>query len=100
MAEIYTMDNLTAYCAALDTGDMVEVDEELWMYFLEVLPPVRMGYKARVPNAERDGFTEIHASFGFAEGAEPVTAFWRTRDVGQGEARYFAQRTAEMNPHA
>jgi len=89
---VYDMESIAAFCAARDAGNKVEVDQELFDYFLEVLPPVHMNYRATLPDGQ-----VIQASFGFAEGWEKVTAFWQ----GQGEMRgkYFAQRTQEMNPH-
>ena len=36
----------------------------------------------------------VRASFGFAEGAERVTAFWREN------GKHFCQLTNELNPHA
>jgi hypothetical protein len=94
--QVFTMDTIREFCEARDTGRMVEVDEELWEYFLEVLPPVHMGYLATVRNATGDGWLQIQASFGFAEGYELVTALWRGR--GEQRGRFFCQRTKEMNP--
>ena len=90
---VYTMDSIKDFCEARATGRLVEVDEELWMYFLEVLPPVHMHYRATLPDGVR-----IEASFGFAEGYEPVTSFWRGHGLEKG--RYFCQLTREMNPCA
>jgi hypothetical protein len=94
--QVFTMDSIKEFCVARDTGRMVEVDEELWYYFLEVLPPVHMNYDAEVLNARGDGYIRIKASFGFAEGYERVTAFWR--GWGEQRGRYFCQITKEMNP--
>lgn len=88
--EVYTMDNIGDFCAERATGRMVEIDEELFMYFLEVLPPVHMAYMAHFA----DG-TQRWVHFGFAEGYERVTAFWR---AGAEDTRYFARLTKEMNP--
>lgn len=63
--------------AALEDGSEREVTEELFYELMEVLPPTHM----RFPWGGKTW------SFGFAEGAELVTAF---RKEG---ARYFAQRT-------
>jgi hypothetical protein len=99
----YTMDTINAFCKARDTGECVEVDEELFNYFLEVLPPIHMGYRATVKcsklasRPEDHGHIQIYADFGFAEGAELVTAFWSSKVDG---TRYYAQLTTEMNPHA
>jgi hypothetical protein len=87
---IYTMETISDFCKARDTGERVEIDEELCEYFLEVLPPVHMGYKATT----KDG--PVWAMFGFAEGAELVTAFWTSRT----ERKHYAQLTTEINPFA
>ena len=94
---VYTMDTCSQFARDKQSGDMLEVDKELWYYFLEVLPPIHMGYKATVRNAAGDGDMTIHASFGFAEGYEYVTAFWC--GTGEAKGRYFAQLTKEMNPY-
>ena len=94
---VFTMDTIRQFCEARDTGRRVEVDAELWYYFLEVLPPVHMGYRATVRNAAGDGDISIQASFGFAEGCEPVTAFWQGHGTMLEGGRFFCQRTKEMN---
>ena len=73
---------------AMHSGETIEVTEDVYWYFLEVLPPVHMGYRATL----NDG-TIQRACFGFAEGWEPVTAFWENP-----RGRFFCQRTKEMNP--
>lgn len=77
------------FIAAMHSGAPVEIDEEMFFNWLEVLPPVHMGRRVTFP----DG-TTVHASFGFAEGAEEVTAFWR-----EG-TRFFCRRTETINPYA
>jgi hypothetical protein len=89
---VYDMENIKAFCAARDAGEKVEVNEEMFYYFLEVLPPVHMHYNATLP----DGQT-VHATYGFAEGWERVTAFWGGK--GEMEGKFFAQKTKEMNPY-
>ena len=88
--EVFTLARIAEFCAARDTDRRVEVSEDLWFYFLEVLPPVHMNYQACVQ--DRCG-ARINrwVAFGFAEGAELVTAFWRE------DGRYFAQLTNERN---
>ena len=101
MPEVFTLGRIAEFCAARDTGRRVEVSEDLFEYFLGVLPPVRMGYLARVRNESGNGWIQIYASFGFAEGCEMVTAFWpgiNSQKTGEREnGRYFAQLTDEMN---
>lgn len=73
----------------LNSGKKVRIDREIFDYFLEVLPPVHMGYVAKFA----DG-TERRVTFGFAEGAELVKAFWKEN------GDYYAQQTIEKNPYA
>jgi hypothetical protein len=67
------------FIAAMRSGEPVEIDEEMWDYWLEILPPVFMGRSinlARHPQVV-GSFRQVHAVFGFAEGEEPVVAFWK-----------------------
>lgn len=70
------------------SGEVFECDEEMFYYWLEVLPPVYMGRRVELPSGRI-----VKASFGFAEGREQVVAFWQ-----EGE-RYFGCRTNLINPH-
>ena len=79
-----------AFLTAMHSGEVFEVDEEMFMYWLEVLPPVYMSRRVTLPNGR-----EVKASFGFAEGAEPVTAFWKERS--DGAVHHFGCRTNTMN---
>jgi hypothetical protein len=83
-------ENRALYFQKLDEREVVEVDEELFDYFLNVLPPVNMG--------ERIGILGFHpnirSDFGFAEGAENITYFF-SRD-----GRHFAWQSGMMNPYA
>lgn len=74
------------YLAALDSGLPFETDEETFFYFLEVLPPIYMARPIVLPNGEK-----IVTDFGFAEGHEKITAFWKRG------TQYFACRTNEIN---
>jgi hypothetical protein len=83
-----------------ERGEIAEIDEEMFYYWLEVLPPkgfngeqngeamtmIRMGgqWKRQDDSVQR-------FSFAFAEGYEPLTVFW------QKDGRYFAQRTNILN---
>src|SRR5262245_52843141 len=69
---IYTMANIAQFAEAKQRGETLEVDEELFYYFLEVLPPYRVSYRTHLKSGRIQ-----QVDFGFAEGAEPVTAFWR-----------------------
>jgi hypothetical protein len=76
--------------AAIHSGARVEIDHEMYMYWLEVLPPV---YMRRVVTLPGDG--KRVTAFGFAEGCERITAFW---SEGSGDAaRFFCQRTEQWH---
>lgn len=91
----HTPEEWEAAINAMRSGETFECDESFFDYFLEVLPPARMGYRAKLPNGD-----VIPALFGFAEGAEEIVAFWRTGKESEGTVRYFGCRTNEINPHA
>lgn len=84
---VYSRENWPETIQAMHSGDVIEIGQEIYDYFLEVLPPVYMGRKAKVIDGQ-----DHYVDFGFAEGAEPITAFWSLSGP-----RYFCQRTAEMN---
>jgi hypothetical protein len=65
-----------------DEGRRCLIDKGMFYYFLEVLPPRFMGREVELV----DGSKRM-AAFGFAEGAERITAFWE--DGGH----FFAQHT-------
>ena len=70
--------------AALAEGKRVQTDEAMQDYYLDELPPQFMGRVVELV----DG-TKVYARFGFAEGEEPIVAFWTDSTTG----RHFAQRT-------
>ena len=76
-----------SFIKAMQSGDEVEVDEEMYDYWLGVLPPVFMGLVLPFPDPKRPR----RYDFGFAEGVELVTVFWRVA------ARFFCRRTNIMN---
>jgi hypothetical protein len=73
------------FIKAMNSGEVIEIDEAMFDYWLEVLPPIYMGRAVTVAGQTR------RLSFGFAEGYDYITAFWR--DGG----RFFCARTEEMN---
>lgn len=84
---IYTRENWEPLMKALNEGQRCQINDEIFDYFLDVLPPKFMGQVVELVDGER-----IRASFGFAEGAMQVIAFWR-RTVVDGQAQYFAQQS-------
>lgn len=88
---MFTYENdLPAFVSARDRGERCEVDEEMYWYFLEVLPPQFMGEVVTLCDGD-----SIRADFGFAEGAERITAFWKARPT-QGDPVYYAQHTNKI----
>ena len=78
-----------AYLNAVATAQAIEITEGTFYYFLEVLPPAYMGRTIIIDKQPR------RVTFGFAEGCEPITAFWAEK---KGDAvHYFCKRTEEMN---
>lgn len=75
-----------AFLAAMHSGQRVEIDVQMFDYWLEILPPVIWRRAVRMA----DGSMRAIA-FGVAEGYEPITGFW------QEGGRYFCQRTALIN---
>jgi hypothetical protein len=100
------------FIKAMHSGQVFECDEEMYYYWLEVLPPAYMGKNVVLPDGQK-----VRAHFGFAEGADYITAFWmigseRLVERPEGgvlcsihraaspESRFFGCRTNEMNPYA
>jgi hypothetical protein len=84
---IYTREHWDAFMKAVHAGERCQIDQDIYDYFLDVLPPKFMYAPVELVDGER-----ITAAFGFAEGAMQVIAFWR-RTVVDGQANYFAQQT-------
>jgi len=94
--KIYTADNAQAwreFAAARNTGNVVEVDQYIFEYFLDVLPPVLINERITYQPANPELNPVIrYVLFGHAEGAETVTMFWREK------GRCFCQRSTMINP--
>lgn len=90
----HTREEWAAALNAMHSGTIFECDQSFFYYWLEVLPPARMGYEATLP----DGST-VRAWFGFAEGAEHITAFWMTGSQSDDTARFYGCRTNEINTY-
>ena len=106
---VYGMNPWAETIAAMHSGEAIEISEDVFNYFLGVLPPVYMGVLPPVYMGARrivgNGAArcERRVSLGFAEGEEPIVAFWfdgkRTVEDGPGGGtlRFYCQRTAEIN---
>jgi len=79
------------FIKAMHSGEQFECDEEMYFYWLEVLPPIFM-FQAIDFLPGHEGH-RMKVDFGFAEGADCVTVFWRSPD----KKRCFGQRTKKMN---
>ena len=76
------------FISMMHSGETLEVDAEIFNYFLGVLPPVFMG---KTINGQ-------HYSFGFAEGEETIVGFWLgPKDDGIWGNRCFCRDTGVMN---
>jgi len=83
---IYGMDDFKLYVEKIERGYTLEITEELFNYWLNVLPPVWM----RRNFTFKDGLN-IPASFAFAEGSENLVIFWR-----DGK-KFFARKSNILN---
>lgn len=89
----YTVENFGKFIVDINRGwqnsGVLEIDEEIFDYFLGVLPPVFTNRKMTLPG---DINGQLHyIDFGFAEGTEEIKLFWHTAD------RYFAVQSDEIN---
>jgi len=66
-------------------GQPVQITEEVFDYFLGVLPPVSMGKTIKLNGKMQ------YTSFEFAEGWEYTTAFWEINN------KFYAQQTNRLN---
>ena len=85
---IFTMENWKEGIEWMHSRAQIEVDEEVFNYFLEVLPPVFMGKRFKFSDGQ-----EVVACFGFAEGAEPITIFWTDPET----KRNYCRRSSLIN---
>ena len=83
--KVYGMDDWQEMLEARDRGELLEVTDEIWWHFYEVLPPVLWSGSLIVGGVRRI------IDFGFAEGEEPITAFWTVQE------RRYCQRTEIIN---
>ena len=80
------------FIEAMGSGQKFEVDEEMFDYWLEVLPPVLMCQDILFFPGRKGIPTRV--DFGFAEGADYITVFWIE---GSGDHKHFyGQRTDKM----
>ena len=90
---MHTRETWEAFLKERDTGGIVEMDEDIFDYFLDVLPPAWMNREITMPDGRQQ-----RIAFGFAEGWENVTAFWRKREA-DGALHFYCQLTNILNPN-
>ena len=73
------------FIEAFNSGRSVEIDEGMFMYWLEILPPVYMFEEVEIEGKNR------LCSFGFAEGREHIKDFWKEN------GKYFCKRSERSN---
>lgn len=76
------------FIAEKNSGRPFECDQEMFDYWVGVLRPVWMNYTRDIP-----GVGERLCTFGFAEGMEPITAFWQ-----EGERFFGCRLLKEIAP--
>ncbi len=74
------------FIAKMHSGQPVPITEEMMSYWLEVLPPAYYSRRVTLPSAE-----VVLASFGFAEGHDQITAFYKQN------GRWFCCRTNDWH---
>ncbi|TVM02978.1 MAG: hypothetical protein CV087_07470 [Candidatus Brocadia sp. WS118] len=85
---IYGMrdENWREFIEKMNSGEKCEITEEVFDYFLDALPPKFMYETVELVSGEK-----IRADFGFAEGWETITAFWKKA------GHFFCQQTILQN---
>ncbi len=79
------------FITIMQSGNKFEIDEDMYNYWLDVIPPVFMNkYITFFPGYEG---TQMKVDFGFAEGIEYIVIFWRNTN---GD-KFFGQRTNKIN---
>jgi len=85
--KVYSYDDQTPeswkeFIRLLDNCEIVQIDESMFYYWLEVLPPVYMHKDQLIDGVSR------FCSFGFCEGSDYVIDFWHTKTATGEHLRY------------
>lgn len=59
------------------SGRTLQIDEAMFSYWLEILPPVYMGELKQIDILNNGIVENVQCSFGFVEGYDYITDFWR-----------------------
>lgn len=96
---VYTFKNdFEDYLEARDKGIICRIDEEMFDYWLEVLPPVYMNQKQTI-KIFGVPFEKL-CLFGFAEGREFIVDFWSNGEDSTGRnpyGVYFCKKSNRLN---
>lgn len=74
----------------MQSGRTLEIDESIFFYWLEVLPPVYMNKCKMIDVLDNGKEIEVDCSFGFAEGHSLIIDFWKS------EGRFFCKQSKEL----
>lgn len=83
---MFTMNLFENFIAARERGEKCEIDKELFDYFLDILLPCFMNLTVLLCDGSK-----VIADYGFVEGEEVPTAFWKTPD-----GKFFAQKIKQI----
>ncbi len=76
------------FITAMRSGEVIEIDAEMYDYWLGVLPPVQMGGTLLMPPTGQPR----EVAFGFAEGWERIVGFWH-----EDFRRFYCQQSIVTN---
>ena len=93
--KVHTVEKWDDMLHAMHSGVQTEINQEVYDYWLDVLPPVFMNKWFTFKDGQR-----VHAHFGFAEGSEPIVVFWKEaaadRGILEGE-RFYCRESSLIN---
>lgn len=72
-----TPEEWKGFINVMRSGLTVQIDEEMYFYWLEVLPPAYMGRVRKIDVLDNGIFELVPCAFGFAEGIDYITDFWK-----------------------
>ena len=87
----YEKNNWLELITAMRSGAKIEITEEVYYYFLGVLPPVFVNkYVDFMPGYEGH---RMFVNFGFAEGMEKIVLFWHNDQ----QEKFYCQQSNKVN---
>jgi hypothetical protein len=85
-----TPEEWEAFIFLRDNGEIVEINVEMFNYWMEVLPPVYMNKRQEI-KLNNGEIKNVFCSFGFAEGLEHIVDFWFY------DGKYYCKKSNRMN---